>query len=148
MFANATNLTCEWADWHDRGESLWKSATLHRDGRAKLAQEMGQKILDAMETFNRNPQPFTAGIGEWQLHGEIGIYHLNRNPDMGKFHAIDIASLVERQRVEHIAMLQAMDALQVHNEVARPPFPPSAPCPGQLPGLGSTNREKEPPPGH
>ena len=105
LFANATNLTCEWADWHDRGESLWKSATLHRDGRAKLAQEMGQKILDAMETFNRNPQPFTAGIGEWQLHGEIGIYHLNRNPDMGKFHAIDIASLMERQRVEHIAML-------------------------------------------
>ena len=46
--------------------------TIHRDRQAKLAQEMGEKILGAMDALNRNPQSFTAGIGEWQLHGEIG----------------------------------------------------------------------------
>ena len=30
-------LTCQWADWHDKGESLWKSVTIHGDRRAKLA---------------------------------------------------------------------------------------------------------------
>ena len=123
LFANATNLTCEWADWYDKRENLWKSATLHRDRRGKLAQELGQEILDAMETFNRNPQPFTAGIGEWQLHGEIGIYPLNRNPETGKYHPVDIAGSVELYRVEHIAMLQALDALERHAEADRPPFP-------------------------
>ena len=122
LFANSTNLTCRWADWHDKGESLWKSVNVHRDGRAKLAQEIGGKILDAMDSLNRNPQPFTAGIGEWQLHGEIGIYDLNRNPDTGKYHPVDIGGLMERQRLEHIAMLQAMDALKVHNKSDRPPF--------------------------
>ena len=122
LFASATNLTCQWADWHDKGESLWKSVNIHRDRREKLAQEMGGKILDAMDALNRNPQPFTAGIGEWQLHGEIGIYHLNRNPDTGKYHPVDIGNLMEQQRLEHIAMLQAMDALKAHNEADRPPF--------------------------
>ena len=122
LFASATNLTCQWADWHDKGESLWKSVNIHRDRRAKLGQEMGRKILDAMDDFNRNLQPFTAGIGEWQLHGEIGIYLLNRNPNTGKYHPVDIGNLMEQQRLEHIAMLQAMDALKAHNEADRPPF--------------------------
>lgn len=120
LFANATNLTCEWADWYDKRENLMKSATLHRDRRGKLAQELGREILDAMETFRRNPQSFTAGIGEWQLHGEIGIYHLNRNPDTGKYHPVDIAGVVERHRVEHMAMLQALDALAQHTEADCP----------------------------
>lgn len=58
LFANATNLTCERADWYDKRESLWKNATLYRDQHGKLAQDLGEKILDAMETFNRNPQPY------------------------------------------------------------------------------------------
>ena len=122
LFANATNLTCEWADWYDKRENLWKSVTQYRDGRGKLAQQIGLKILDAMETSSRNPQPFTAGIGEWQLHGEIGIYHLNRDAVTGKYPAVDIAGLVERHWVEHLAMLQAMDALAHHTGVDRPPF--------------------------
>ena len=122
LFASATNLTCQWADWHDKGESLWKSVNIHRDRRAKLAQEMGRKILDAMDDFNRNPQPFTAGIGEWQLHGEIGVYDLNRSPNTGKYHPVDIGNVMEQQRLEHIAMLQAMDALKTHNEADRPSF--------------------------
>lgn len=122
LFANSTNLSCRWADWHDKGESLWKSVNIHRDRRAKLAQEIGGKILDAMDTMNRNPQPFAAGIGEWQFHGEIGIYDLNRNPDTGKYHPVDIGRLMEQQRLQHIAMLQAMDALKVHTEADRPPF--------------------------
>ena len=80
-----------------------------------------------MDTLNRNPLPFTAGIGEWQLHGEIGIYHLNRNPDTGKYHPVDIGSLMEQQRLEHIAMLQAMDALKAHNEAVRPLFQRTGP---------------------
>ena len=127
LFASATNLTCQWADWHDKGESLWKSVNIHRDQRNRLAGEMGGKILDAMDTLNRNPQLFTAGIGEWQLHGEIGIYHLNRNPDTGKYHPVDIGSLMEQQRLEHIAMLQAMDALKAHNEADRPLFQGTGP---------------------
>ena len=83
---------------------------------------MGEKILGAMDTLNRNPQSFTAGIGEWQLHGEIGVYDLNRNPDTGKYHPLDIGSLMEQQRLKHIAMLQAMDALKAHIETGRPPF--------------------------
>ena len=122
LFASGTNLTCQWADWHDKGESLWKSVNIHRDRRAKLAQEMGRKILDAMDDFKRNPQPFTAGIGEWQLHGEIGVYDLNRNANTGKYHPVDIGNLMEQQRLEHIAMLQAMDALKGHNEADRPSF--------------------------
>lgn len=122
LFASATNLTCQWADWHYKGESLWKSMNIHRDRRSKLAQEIGGKILDAMDTLNRNPQPFTAGIGEWQLHGEIGIYNLNLNPDTRKYHPVDIGNLMEQQRMEHIAMLKAMDALKAHNETGRPPF--------------------------
>ena len=35
---------------------------------------------------------------------------------------MDIGGLMELQRLEHIAMLQAMDALKVHNEADRPPF--------------------------
>lgn len=111
LFANATNLTCEWANWYDKRENPRKSATYYRDKRGKLAQEIGLKILDAMETSGRNPKTFTAGIGEWQLHGEIGIYHLNRDAVTGKYPPVDVGGLVERQRVEHIAMLQAMDAL-------------------------------------
>lgn len=122
LFASATNLTCQWADWHDKGESLWKSMNIHRDRRSKLSQEIGGKILDAMDTLDRNPQPFTAGIGEWQLHGEIGIYNLNLNPDTGKYHPVDIGNLMEQQRAEHIAMLQAMESLEAHNETGRPPF--------------------------
>ena len=127
LFANATNLTCERADWHDNRENLWKNATFCRDGRGKLAKELGEKILDAMETSNRNPQPFTAGIGEWQLHGEIGIYQLNRHPDTGKYPPVDIAGLMERHRVEHAAMLKTMEALAHHNEKDRPPFTGSKP---------------------
>ena len=127
LFASATNLTCQWADWHDKGESLWKSVNIHRDRRNKLAQEMGEKILDAMDTLNRNPQPFTAGIGEWQLHGEIGIYHLNRNPQTEKYHPVDVGGLMEQQRLEHIAMLQDLDALNAHNEADRPPFQGTGP---------------------
>ena len=127
LFANATNLSCEWADWHDKCEGLRKSVTLYRDRRGKLAQEMGQKILDAMEASTRNPQPFTSGIGEWQLHGESGIYHLNRDPDTGKYHPVDVAGLVERHRAEHIAMLQTMDALAHHTLTDRLPFPRSEP---------------------
>ena len=127
LFANATNLSCEWADWYDKGENLWQNATFYRDGRGKLAKELGQKILDAMETSSRNPQPFTAGIGEWQLHGEIGIYHLNRQPESGKYPAVDIAGLVERHRVEHAAMLRTMEALDHHSEEDRPPFTGSKP---------------------
>ena len=127
LFANATNLSCEWADWYDKGENLWENATFYRDGRCKLAKELGQKILDAMETSSRNPQPFTAGIGEWQLHGEIGIYHLNRQPESGKYPAVDIAGLVERHRVEHAAMLRTMEALDHHSEEDRPPFTGSKP---------------------
>ena len=122
LFAGATNLTCQWDDWYDKGERLWKSVNIHRDRRAILAQDMGGKILDAMDTLNHNPQPFTAGIGEWQLHGEIGIYHLNRHPETGKYHPVDISNLMEQQRLEHIAMLQAMDALKAHNETDRPAF--------------------------
>ena len=76
--------------------SLWKSVNIHRDRQSKLAQEIGGTILEAMDTLNRNPQPFTAGIGEWQLHGEIGIYNLNRNPSTGKYHPVDIGSLMEQ----------------------------------------------------
>ena len=80
-----------------------------------------------MDTLNRNPQPFTAGIGEWQLHGKIGIYHLNRNPETRKYHPVDIGILMEQQRLEHIAMVQVMDALKVHNEADRPPFQETGP---------------------
>ena len=73
-----------------------------------------------MDTFNRNPQTFTAAIGEWQLHGEIGIFHLNHNPDTGKYHRVDIGVLMEQQRLEHFAMLQPMYALKAHNEIGRP----------------------------
>ena len=120
LFASATNLTCQWADWYDKGGRLWKSVKIHRERRSRSAHEIGGKILDTMDTFNRNPQTFTAGIGEWQLHGEIGIFHLNRNPDTGKYHPVDIGILMEQQRLEHIAMLQAMYALKAHNEIGRP----------------------------
>ena len=93
-----------------------------------MGQEMGGKILDAMDTLNRNPQPFTAGIGEWQLHGEIGIYHLNRNPQTEKYHPVDIGGLMEQQRLDaHRHRLQAMDALNAHNEADRPPFQGTGP---------------------
>ena len=122
LFASASNLTSEWTDWYDKREKLWRSATYYRDGRDKLAQQMGLKILDAMESSGHNPQLFTVGIGDWQLHGEIGILHLNREAVTGRYPPVDIARLVERHRVEHLAMLQAKDALAHHTEVDRPPF--------------------------
>ena len=59
MFMRCSN-SFGWADRHDKRENSWKSMTLYRDRRGKLAQEIGQNILDAMETSSRNPQPFTA----------------------------------------------------------------------------------------
>ena len=146
LFANATNLTCRWTDWYDKRENLWKNAKLYRDGRGKLAKELGQKILDAMETLNRNPQPFTAGIGEWQLHGEIGVYHLNRDPESGRYPPVDIAGLIERHRVEHGAVLQTMEALDHPNEVDRPPFPGTNHnvIGGPAPAKGEDNGQSEP----
>ena len=92
--------------------------TLYRGRRGKLAQEIGQNILDAMETSSRNPQPFTAK--------SVSI-HLNCNPNTGKYHSVDIAGLEERHRAKHIAMLQAMEALAHHVEAYRPPLLGSEP---------------------
>ena len=127
LFANATNLTCRYADWYDKGEKLWKDINLYRDGRGKLSKELGEKILDAMEAFSRNPQTFTAGIGEWQLHGEIGIYDLNRDSTTGKYPPVNIAGLMERHRAEHAAMLQTMEGFDRHKEADRPPFSEGGP---------------------
>ena len=127
LFANATNLTCRYADWYDRGEDLWKGITLYRDQRGKLAKELGEKILDSMEALKCNPQTFTAGIGEWQLHGEIGIYHLNREPTMGKYPPVDVTGLIERHRAERTAMLQNVEAFERHKKVDRPPFAEDGP---------------------
>ena len=121
LFANATNLTCEVADWYDKRENLMKRVILHRDGRMKMEQEAGRVILEAMVTFRGNPQPFRAGIGEWQLYGKVGIYDLNLNPDTGKYHPVDITGVVERYRVEYMAMRNAMDALvALHTEAGCP----------------------------
>ena len=36
LFASATNLTCRWADWLNKGESLWKSVNIHPGGHLQL----------------------------------------------------------------------------------------------------------------
>ena len=43
LFASATNLTCQWADWYDKGESLWKSMNIHRDRRSKWPRRLAGK---------------------------------------------------------------------------------------------------------
>ena len=122
LYANSTNLTCEWAEWYTEHEQLWKQATWQRNNRNHVAQQIGFEILDAMEISQRNPQTFTAGIGSYQLHGNIGIYPLNPNPVTRAYDPIDIASLLEEWREADRSTQDSLKAFREHCAKPTPPF--------------------------
>ena len=125
LYANSTNLSCEWADWYSLREQSWKSATWRRDGRHHTAQAIGGEILHAMQTMQQNPQQFTAGIGSYQLHGSVGIYPLNPEPGTRRYSPVDIATLLERWQESDSAMRQSLDAFKSHCKTTPPPFLPA-----------------------
>ena len=122
LYANSTNLTCEWAAWYTTREELWKGATWRRNSRNHTAQQIGFKILDEMETMSRNPQTFTVGIGNYQLHGNVGIYPLNPDPGTGKYRPTDITQLIETWQEENLEMRRNLEALQRRCRITTPPF--------------------------
>ena len=127
LYANSTNLTCEWAAWYTTREDLYKGATRRRNRRNHIAQEIGYEILDEMETMSRNPQTFTAGIGHYQLHGNVGIYPLNPDPDTGEYRATDITTLLETWQKENLEMHRDREALHRHCRNTPPPFQRDSP---------------------
>lgn len=122
LYANGTNLTCEWADWYTNREELWKRATWQRDGRNHVAQQIGFEILDAMEATGRNPQSFTAGIGGYQLHGTVGIYPLNPDPHAGMYRPADINALVEEWLESDAAMRDSLREFRRYCAAPPPSF--------------------------
>ena len=126
LYANSTNISCERADWNEQGEELWQRATRHRDKRLQTAQDIGSTILHEMETMHRNPQTFTAGIGDRQLHGDVGIYSLNPDPGTKKYRATDITTLLETWQEENLEMHRNQEAFQRHRRTTPPPFLPDS----------------------
>ena len=127
LYANGANLSCEWAAWYTTREELWKGATWRRDRRNHIAQDIGSTILHEMETMHQNPQPFTAGIGNYQLHGTVGIYPLNPDPAAGKYRPADITTLLETWREENLEMHRNREAFHQHCFTTPPPFQSDSP---------------------
>lgn len=107
-WANATNLTCEGATWLQNREDSLGRAEHYRDKRAETAREIGQNLLWEIETQRRNPHHWSAGIGELQLAGTVGIYPLNRDGETGKYLPCDITSLLDKWGNETIAMRKGL----------------------------------------
>ena len=107
-WANATNLTCDGATWlQDREDGLgW--AEHYRDARAETAREIGHNLLWEIETRRTNPYWWSAGIGEVQLAGTIGIYPLNKDLETGKYLPCDVTSLLCKWGQESMAMRKAL----------------------------------------
>ena len=118
-WANSTNLTCEGATWLQHQNENWGRATHYRDARAETAREIGQNLMREIEMFRRNPYHWSAGIGEIQLAGTIGIYHLNKEATTGKYPPCDITSLLDKWGNENIAMHKAL-AEKNKNQQPRP----------------------------
>ena len=107
-WANATNLTCEGATWFQNQEDGWGRAEHYRDARIETARDIGKNLLWEIETQRRNPHHWSAGIGDLQLAGTIGIYPLNRDLETGKYLPCDITSLLDKWGNETVAMHKAM----------------------------------------
>ena len=107
-WANATNLTCEGATWLQNHEDGWRWGEHYRDARLETARDIGQHLTGEIETLRRNPHHWSAGIGELQLAGTIGIYPLNPDPETGKYLPCDITSLLDKWRNETVAMHKAL----------------------------------------
>ena len=107
-WANATNLTCAGATWFQHQEDGLGWSVHYRDLRAETAQEIGQNLLWEIESQRRNPHHWSAGIGDVQLAGTIGIYPLNRDLETGKYLPCDITSLLDKWGSETVAMHKAL----------------------------------------
>ena len=116
-WANATNLTCEGATWLQNRERGWGLAEHYRDARAETARDIGRTLMHEIETRRQNPHYWTAGIGELQLAGTVGIYPLNPDLETGKYLPCDITSLLDKWGNETVAMHRALDVL---NQRQRP----------------------------
>ena len=89
-------------------EDSWKSAGYYRDARTETAHEIGQHLLSEIEMIRRNPHHWSAGIGDIQLAGTIGIYPLNPDAATGEYLPCDITSLMDKWANENIAMRKAL----------------------------------------
>ena len=118
-WANATNLTHEGAAWLQDNEDGHRWAEYHRDARIDTAQEIGKNLLNEIETCRTNPHWWSAGIGDVQLAGSIGIYPLNKELETGKYLPCDVTDLLHKWAQETAAMNQRLKDLE-HRKQSKP----------------------------